>query len=125
VGYEVSNNLRVKVTELEKLGTILDSAVTAGFNRGGGISFSNSNIEELMAEARRAAIRDAIAKAKDMTEAAGIKTGKILSIQENTSGRPIPLARSTFAAEAVATPIETGENTYRASVTVTFSLKQN
>jgi uncharacterized protein YggE len=68
---------------------------------------------------------DAIAHAKTLTDAAGVKTGKIIEISEQSAPpRPIMMAKArSFAADA-AVPVESGENTYHATVTVTFELVQ-
>ncbi len=125
IGYQVSNSLRVEINKLDMLGNILDQAVDAGFNDGGGISFSNSNLEELMDEARQAAVKNAMAKAKLMTEAAGVEVGQILSISENgnVGGTPVFMEAAKMR-DAAPVPLEAGQNSYMATVTVTFALSQ-
>ncbi len=126
-GYEVSNALTVRVRDLAKLGGLLDQSVKLGVNKGGQISFTNDNPEEALVEARKKAVAQALAKAKTLTEAAGVKLGRILEMSEN-SLRPMPqpmmrMAMSKdMAAESV--PVSAGENTYTVNVNVTFSLEQ-
>jgi uncharacterized protein YggE len=124
VGFQVVNTLTVRVRDLSKLGTILDQSVTLGVNQGGGIRFTNDKPDTAISEARKKAVADAIAKAKELTDAAGVGLGKVLEISE-TSYRPeaIPMVRSMakdFAAGAV--PIAAGENSYSVTVNVTFAL---
>lgn len=128
IGYRAVNTLTVRVRDLDKLGAIVDKSVTLGVNQGGGIVFTNDDISKPMAEARKRAMQDAIARARTLTEAAGVKTGKIIEISEQ-SYRPVPQpmamkARSFAAAPEDSVPVQAGENTYHASVTVTFEIEQ-
>lgn len=127
VGYSVTNTLTVRVRDMAKLGGILDRSVSLGVNAGGGIAFTNQHPEAFLSEARRDAMHDAIAKAKTLTEAAGVAVGRILDIRESANApQPRPVLREAFAAAATAkaVPVESGENTYHVNVTVTFELKQ-
>jgi uncharacterized protein YggE len=128
IGNRAVNTLTVRVRDLDKLGAIVDKSVTLGVNQGGGIVFTNDDMSKPMAEARKRAMQDAIARARTLTEAAGIKTGKIIEISEQ-SYRPVPQpmamkARSFAAAPEDSVPVQAGENTYHASVTVTFEIEQ-
>lgn len=128
VGYTVSNNLSVRIRDLEKVGEILDLVVTLGVNSGGNIQFMNDNPKQVLKRARQAAMADAIDKAKTLADAAGVDLGRILEISENSSSpRPMPMARGKFAAEAMiaeAVPIASGENTYHVTVNVNWEISQ-
>jgi uncharacterized protein YggE len=128
IGYRVVNTLTVRVRDLDKLGAVIDSSVSLGVNQGGGITFTNDDMSKPMQEARKHAMEDAIARARTLTEAAGVKTGKIIEISEQ-SYRPMPRpmamkARSFAAAAEDSVPVQAGENTYHATVTVTFEIEQ-
>ncbi len=126
-GYQVTNGLTVRVRDLAKLGEILDSSVKLGINQGGDISFTNDNPDATVTEARKSAVADAIAKAKTLSEAAGVKLGRVIEINENMQ-RPSPVPMAMMRASAMeksdAVPIATGENTYKVTVNVTFALEQ-
>ena len=128
VGYSVVNSLTVRVRDLERVGAVLDQAVSLGVNRDGHISFINSNPAEALAEARRRAMQDAIAKAKTLAEAAGVGLGKILEISEGGGSQPRPMAKvavmAAMAPEADAVPIAAGENSFQVSVQVIFAIAQ-
>ena len=128
VGYQVTNNLTVRIRDLEKTGEVLDRAVTLGVNTGGSIRFGNDDPKAEIAKARAAAMKDALARAETLLEAAGARLGPILSISENYNmPRPVPMARGKMMAEAVmadAVPIEGGENTYSVTVSVTWEIRQ-
>ncbi|KXG85957.1 SIMPL domain-containing protein [Agrobacterium bohemicum] len=125
-GYQVTNGLTVRVRDLAKLGEILDSSIKLGINQGGDIAFTNDKPETTVTEARKAAVADAISKAKTLSEAAGVKLGRILEISENMQ-RPMPVPQTMMRAAAMeksdSVPIAAGENTYKVNVNVTFALE--
>lgn len=127
-GYEASNTLTVRLRELERLGTLLDEAVTLGVNQGGNIVFTNDDPSATLAEARRDAVDDARERAETLADAAGVGLGRILSIEEQTMiPEPIPMARAEMARSfdaAAAVPVATGENLYRVSVSMRFEIEE-
>lgn len=126
VGYAVSNSLTVRVRDLKKVGEILDQSVTLGVNQGGNLTFTNDKPGTIVEEARKGAVANALAKAKTLTEAAGVSLGKVIEISEQSfSPRPMPMgeAKMMAAAPADSVPVATGENTYNVNVNVTFELK--
>ena len=125
VAYQVTNTLSVRVREIAKAGEILDKAVSLGVNQGGSISFTNENPAEVLAEARKKAVANALAKAKTLSEAAGVSIGRVLEITEQSySPSPMPMAAKSFdSVRAEGVPIQHGENTYNVQVNMTFELK--
>ncbi|MDH6266884.1 uncharacterized protein YggE [Rhizobium sp. SG_E_25_P2] len=126
LGYQVGNTLTVRLRDLSKLGGLLDTAVTLGVNQGGDIRFLNDKPEAAIDTARAEAVRDALAKAKILADAAGVALGDVLEIADNASiAEPVPMARMSMAAKesADAVPVATGENSYRASVSVKIAIK--
>ena len=127
VAYQVSNTLTVRVRDIAAVGEVIDRSVTLGVNQGGNISFTNENPATATTEARRLAVRDAVARATTLAEAAGVGLGPILEMSEQTfTPPPVPLAGRAYRMEAAAdaVPVEAGENLYRIQVSVTFELKQ-
>jgi uncharacterized protein YggE len=126
VGYTVSNGLTVRVRDLAKLGEIIDRSVKLGVNQGGGISFTNDDPEAAVEAARKQAVEKAAAKAKTLTEAAGVKLGRVVEISENFA-RPMP---QVYAAAPMAkmadesVPIASGENLYTVTVNITYAIEQ-
>jgi uncharacterized protein YggE len=123
-GYRVVNQVRITARELAKLGEVLDQAVTLGANQMGAIQFEVSNAETLKDEARKRAMQNALRRAKLYAAGAGAEVGPVISISEEVQfigPRPVPMARSALAAEAV--PIEAGTQMLEARVHVTWSLK--
>ncbi|WP_304622565.1 SIMPL domain-containing protein [Phyllobacterium lublinensis] len=126
VGYAVSNSLTVRVRDLKKVGEILDQSVTLGVNQGGNLTFTNDKPEAVVEEARKKAVANALAKAKTLTEAAGVGLGNVIEISEQSfSPRPMPMgqAKMMAAAPADSVPVAAGENTYNVNINMTFELK--
>ena len=128
VGYEVTNTLMVKIRDVAKVGTILDRVVKLGVNQGGQISFTNDDPEEALTQARKQAVERAVAKARVLTEAAGVRLGRVIEIGERAEAPmpPQPMYRMAMAKEAAsdAVPVAAGENTYTVRVDLTFALEQ-
>jgi uncharacterized protein YggE len=121
VGYQVSNQVTARVRDLERLGAILDALVRAGANSIGGPAFDIADPEALLAQARDAAVADAIAKAERYATAAKVGLGKIVSIEEGGSyAPPHPMMRAEAMAADV--PIAPGQTELSASVTITFEI---
>lgn len=123
-GYQVFNNVNVRVRELAKLGSVLDKAVTVGANTINGVSFSVADPSKLYDEARKAAFADAKAKAQLYAEVAGEELGDIRNINESQgmSQPPQPYMMKTVAQDAAgaSVPIEGGELSYSINVQVTW-----
>ena len=126
-GYMVSNNLTVRIRNIENAGEILDLSVTLGINSGGNIQFTNSDTITILKEARTKAVKDAIEKAQTLADAADVKLGAILNISENSSRpRPVPIARANTLSvqEHAAVPIASGENKYQVTVQMSWEISQ-
>lgn len=125
--YNVYNTLNITIRDLDKLGPILDKVVTLGSNRVNNIQFSISNPQPLKDKARAVAAKDAKRRAQIYANALGINIGKIIEITENNSGSGIYNDHATIMRKAslsASTPIEAGEQSVSASVTVTWEIKQ-
>lgn len=121
VGYEVTNQARVKVRNLASLGRLLDTLVSQGANALGGIGFSVSDPAPLLDQARAKAIADARHKATVYAAAAGVKLGRVIFIRDTTAGPPRPMGARAMA--MAATPIAPGEQEIEVSVSVTYALE--
>jgi hypothetical protein len=121
-GYEVNNEVRVKVRDLARLGQVLDRQVSQGANLVYGIHFGVQEPAPLLDEARKRAMADARRKADLYAAAAGLKVGRVLSVQEAGVAPPQPGPAPRMAMSA-AVPVAPGEQEIRATVTVTFTLE--
>ncbi len=119
LGFRVTNQVTVTIHDIGRLPAILDRAIAAGANEMSGIEFVVSGQSKLLDQARDAAIADAHRKAALYAKAAGAKLGRVVAITEQgASAPPRPLA----AMRAGAVPVAPGEQTLRATVTVSYEL---
>ncbi len=125
VAYRISNNITLRIRELTRVGEILDQVVTLGANSISGPSFTVADPTPLEDQARRAALRDALRKGTLYAEAADQTLGSIFRIDETFSRPPQPYqmgAAMRMEAADSAVPIEGGELTFQAQVSVSWSL---
>lgn len=125
VGYEVRNTLTVRVRDLARLGEILDQAVTLGVNQGGEIRFDLAEPKAVEDEALKDAVADAMATARLIAEAAGVTLGPVRQIIETVGMVPPPrpfAAMEMRMADAKSVPVEAGENSVQASVSMVFDI---
>jgi uncharacterized protein YggE len=120
-GYQVSNEVSVRLEDVAKLGTALDALVSAGANQMNGISFDIRQPAPLLEQARAGAVADARARAETYARAAGVSLGPILSISEGGGEvRPLRMAAPMFASKSV--PIAAGEQSVTADVAVVWEI---
>ena len=127
-GYEVTNTVNVRLTDLTKVGPTLDALVGAGANQSAGVTFDIEKRDDLLKQARRAAALDARAKAEEYAETLGVKLGALHGLSEAVSSGPIfPVAFSARAQAAPAaappTPISGGEQSISVNVTGTWTIE--
>jgi hypothetical protein len=124
-GFTASNSVTVRLRDLSKAGDVIDEAVQSGANSLGGISFGFDDPKPLYNEARTDAVADAKAKATLLTEAAGVRLGKLLYIQDGYVAQPMPKmysARMEMAADS-SVPMEAGESTVTASISLVYEIE--
>ena len=118
VGYTVTNTVRAEITRLEDVGRVIDAVLGKGANELSSLQFYSSKADS----ARRAALATAVANARADAEALARAAGGSLGpLAEISSGeppiRPIAMPMAKLAAQA-ATPIEPGQQTVSATVSV-------
>ncbi|MCX6795651.1 MAG: SIMPL domain-containing protein [Candidatus Falkowbacteria bacterium] len=131
-GYEVYQNLSIKVRDLTKIGEIIAKGTEKGANQIGGISFTIDDEFALKNQARELAIGKAKEKAALIAKQSGMKLGEVKSVSENSNeGGIIPMyanAKMDLAIGSGATPIAspeiaTGQNEIKVDVTLTYEVK--
>jgi uncharacterized protein len=125
-GYRVYNQVRVTVRDLPKMGDILDAATQAGSNTIEGIALGLQDPTANEDMALEKAVREARRKADRMAMTAGTRILGVYEINEGTNVRPIPVmyGRAGAAAEDAATPIQPGELTVTATVTIVYEIER-
>jgi uncharacterized protein len=129
VGYEVSENISVKIRDLEKVGAVVAGLGSIGVDQMNGPNFSIDDEDGLEAEARKLAIKDARAKAEALASDLGVRLVRIVSFSES-GGYPEPYyARGATAldyaetAQAPTPELPTGENTITSNVNITYEIR--
>ncbi len=130
-GYEVTQNVSVKVRDLTKIGDVIAKTTEQGANQIGNVSFTIDDEYELKNEARELAIQKAKEKAQLIAEQTGMKLGEVKSVYENADiSSPIPMyANAKMDLEvsnqaALAIPsIQTGQNEIKVEVTLVYEVK--
>ena len=127
LGYRVSNEVRVKIRNLETAGATIDAATTAGGDATvvNNLAFSIEDNAELLQMARTAAWTDAEGKARQLAQLAGLELGSAISITESISydTPPIYYERAAGAMdEAQSTPIQSGTQDVIVNIQVTFRI---
>src|SRR5262245_64618288 len=119
-GFQATNQVTVRIREIDTLSAVLDRAIAAGANEMSGIEFVVSEQSKLLDQARDDAIADARRKAELYARAAVAKLGHVVSISEEGPTPPQP--RPMQAMRAGAVPVAPGEQTLRAIVSVSYEL---
>lgn len=124
-GYEARNTVSVTSDDIEAVGVMLDALVRAGVNNINNISFSVKDPKAAKDEARTQAIQDARSKAEDMAQAAGVKLGKLVSMNEAGGSFPqrgqVQLSRAAVL-DSGSTPISAGEQTLSVTVNMVYEI---
>jgi len=122
VGYRASNHVTIRLRDVTKVASVIDTLVGAGANDIGGINFMVSQASKLLDDARGQAIADARRKAEIYAKAAGVTLGAPISISED--GAPGPVFRGKMVAGmAAAAPVAQGEETLAVTVSVAWTIK--
>ena len=127
-GYEVSQTVSVKVTDITKAGTLLAGVGTRGVSDVSGLTFTVADQDALDAQARDKAIADAQSKAKELASALGVSLIRVTGFSENNNRMLAPTYATASGAvskdmAAVAPEIPTGQNTTTSDVSVTYEIR--
>ena len=127
VGYNANNTVRIKTTNLDLVGRLIDSAMQAGANNVNRLMFTLMDEQGAQLEALRAASAKAKTKAEAIAASLGLKIVKIASITEGERAVQ-PVFRQAMAARAEATPaptpVEPGTVEVRSTVSMTVEVSE-
>ena len=121
-GYSISQDVLVKVRDLNKTGEVLSGVVSSGTNTVSGPTFTIDDPDELENQARSEAIKEAKEKAKSIAKAGKFKLGKLISIQEGFSPY-YPIAFEGRGGAGSAPSIEPGSQEIVVNVTLIYEIK--
>jgi uncharacterized protein YggE len=131
-GYQARNSVNVTLSDLTRVGTVVDAATSAGANNIDGISFTLRQDKTARDQSLADATREALRKAQIMAQALGGRVARIIEVQEASANRPVPIYKTeTMARSAGAdvnfmpTPIEIGTLDIRSQVTLVAEITTN
>ncbi len=93
-GYEVRQNLEVKMRDFSKIGKAIQESANLGANQIGGLNFIIDDETKAKSDARAKAISDAKLKAKILAKQLGIRLGNIINFYESGDYAPVYRAQS-------------------------------
>lgn len=125
-GYVARNEVAIEVRDLTKIGGLIDAALAQGATNVAGPHFSLANPDSSRREALDLAVKKAMADARVMAQAAGVRVGRVLEMTSEASAVPVPemqFARMRVAAaDAAPTPVESGLITVRSAVRIKLAI---
>lgn len=111
-GYEARNTITVTISDLSKVGSVIDTATRAGANSVTNLQFTLRNDQPVRDQALAEATREALSKARVIAQTLGGGVVRVVEVQESGAARPpIIYARQEYSAAArtdTTTPIEVG-----------------
>lgn len=130
-GYMVNADVQVRIKPVDKANQAIDAATQAGATNVGNVQFvlDDDKRAELEEQARKEAIEKAKAKAESIARTSGIRLGRLVDVQENSTPgiQPPMMMRAEMAKDSIAgnaepvpaTELNPGEN--KVSTTVSLS----
>lgn len=133
-GYQVSQNVQIKVKNLDNVSGILGLASEFELNQVNSLTFGVDNKDEFLEEVRGEAIEEAKAKAQKVANDLGISLGRITNFYESSSDGSIrqPYYNVNYvkeealgmggAVDSVASSVEAGSSEIVVNVNITYEI---
>lgn len=130
-GYTVTQSVSVKVRDFAKISNLLGGVATLGANNVSSLSFAVEDPDLLKTQARAEAIVKARAKAQAMASAGGFRLGRLLGVDEGSTGRnyydyAAPMMSLKAESGGVASPapvVEAGSQDITVTVTLRYEIR--
>ena len=126
IGYDVSNQLNVRLRDLKRAGEVLDALVTAGANNIYGPNFMLEDDAAAKQQAREAAFKRGREMAQDYARMSGFADLRLLEVSEVVQNYGPMMRGEAIAVSAVSsdakTQIEPGEVGTGVSITVKYEM---
>jgi len=130
VGYEVSQNISVKVRNTDMAGSLISGVGEFGATDVSGLNFTIDDEDNLKAEAREAAIANAQEQAKKLADDLGVRIVRMSGFWEDQGnyysagyGGDARIESSVMMDKAVVPSVPSGENTVKAQVNVSYEVR--
>lgn len=122
IGYRAGNMLSVQVRDLSKLGAMMDAVIAMGGNDFNGLRFGLNDSTSATTRARKLAVKDAMSRATELADAAGIKLGSVTRLTEHSHTAGPQMQGMALARSSMAEAIAGGEVDVAVQVTMVFSI---
>lgn len=125
-GYQVSQTMQVTMRDLSAVGILLGGLGKLEVQNVNGPDFALDDATAGYDAARADAINKAKAQAQLLAKQLGVKLGKIVNFSESSGGYAYPMYGLGMGGDLKvesAPNIPTGENTYNASVSITYEIR--
>lgn len=125
IGYEAGQTFTVRVRDIDSTGEVVQAATDAAGDAGrvNSVSFDVADHDEVEAEAREDAYRNAQAKAAQYAALSGNELGPLVSLKEGGGGTPQPIGvAAPEAADATKLEVPEGEITSDVTVSAEYRL---
>ena len=128
VGYNLDQQVTVKIRKLDTVDDVLDAGIKAGANEVGALSFDIDDTGAVKKQAREKAFAMARAKADEMASLNGVKLGRVITFSEDFAAQPpvfanYAMSMKSEAAGAPAPDIQAGSKELTVSVSVTYEIE--
>ncbi|MDD3531211.1 MAG: SIMPL domain-containing protein [Candidatus Pacebacteria bacterium] len=127
-GYQVSETVQITMRDLSAVGEMLSGIGKLGVQNVNGPDFALDDATAGYNAARADAISKAQVQARLLAKQLGVRLGKIVNFSESSGGYPVPMYAygmgGGVSEKAAAVPsVPAGENTYNASVSITYEIR--
>jgi uncharacterized protein YggE len=125
-GYQVSESIQVKIRDLISVGTFLAGIGKLEVQNVSGPDFALDDSSAGYDAARADAITKAKIQADLLAKQLGVHLGKIVNFSESSGGGAYPVYSAGVSLDSKAAPtpvVPVGDNTYSASVSVTYEIR--
>jgi len=128
-GYQVSETVQITMRDLSAVGEMLGGLGKLGVQNLNGPAFALDDSTDGYNAARADAINKAKAQAKLLASQLGVRLGGVVNFSESSGGYPYPMygygmGGDVMMASKAETPnVPIGENTYNASVSITYEIR--
>ena len=122
-GFRASHEMRIRIDDLARIGSLTGSLIGKGANTFGGVGFSVAHPETIQDKLRGDALRDARHQAEILATAAGVKLGRLLSVERPDRQVAVrPFVRNRAAGPATM-DVEPGTETLSAEIEASWAIE--
>lgn len=126
VGYRAQTTITARLTDLKRVGLVIDAALGAGANTLQGISFTLEDDRAAKSAALKSAVESARAKADALAGALGVRIPHLMEVVEGGAHviEPLfePYGAEAFRVAMPSTPVEAGQVQVSASVPLRYRM---